>query len=287
MSDPVQPAVSYQGVTFSYPARPGDDATPPAVENITLSVAPGERLGILGPNGGGKSTLIKLTLGMLAPAKGQILVMGRSPVAARRDRLIGYVPQRSQAELAFPISGRQAVEMAANLGTSPLSSLSTPARERVSHALSLVGVTSFAGKPVGHLSGGQWQRIQIARALSCEPRVLLLDEPTVGVDPAGQQQFAQLLTTLAAQTGVAIIVVSHDLRTVAAGCDRVACLSRTLHYHAGPAGLTPSVLAEVFRHDVAAIFGDVHIDAHKASECSHNHGVTLPTLSATPRSNKP
>jgi ABC-type Mn2+/Zn2+ transport system ATPase subunit len=102
----------------------------------------------------------------------------------------------------------------------------------------------------------------------------LLDEPTVGIDVAGQQKFADLLRTLHDRLGLTIMIVSHDIRTIAAGCDRVACLSRTLHSHTAPEGLTPKVLAEVFSHDVAAIFGDVHVDAHLARECpedSHAH----------------
>ncbi|MEX2217784.1 MAG: hypothetical protein WD749_03410, partial [Phycisphaerales bacterium] len=117
----------------------------------------------------------------------------------------------------------------------------------------------------------------IARALASRPRLLLLDEPTVGIDIAGQQRFSALLRTLHERLGLTIIVVSHDIRTIAAGSDRVACLSRTLHSHTAPEGLTPAVLAEVFSHDVAAIFGDVHVDAHLARECPdpahpHAHG---------------
>jgi ABC-type Mn2+/Zn2+ transport system ATPase subunit len=116
--------------------------------------------------------------------------------------------------------------------------------------------------------------VLIARALAQKPRILLLDEPTVGIDPAGQQQFGAFLASLVRQEGLTLMVVSHDIRTIAAGCDRIACLSRTLHSHVSPEGLTPRVLAEVFRHDVAAIFGDVHVDAHAAHACtdpSHHH----------------
>jgi len=143
--------------------------------------------------------------------------------------------------------------------------------------MAAVGAEGFADRPIGRLSGGQLQRVMIARALACRPRLLLLDEPTVGIDVAGQQQFAELLTRLHERMALTVMVVSHDLRTVAAGCDRVACLSRTLHSHTDPRGLTPAVLAEVFRHDVAAIFGDVHVDAHAAAGCSdprHSGEVT-------------
>ena len=140
--------------------------------------------------------------------------------------------------------------------------------------MALVGADRVANKPIGTLSGGQLQRVMVARALAGKPRLLLLDEPTVGIDPAGQQQFGEFLGSLVKQLGVTLVVVSHDIRTIAAGCDRIACLSRTLHSHVAPEGLTPRVLAEVFRHDVAAIFGDVHVDAHAASGCSdpsHKH----------------
>lgn len=264
------PAVRYRAVTFAYPSDPAR----PAVESITLDVSPGERLGILGPNGGGKSTLIKLTLGLLAGFSGEISIFGLSPREAVRRRIMGYVPQRSEAELAFPISGREAVTMAATLALPPWRLAGRAERDSVDEALAFVSAADFADRPVGTLSGGQLQRIAIARSLVCRPRLLLLDEPTVGIDVAGQQQFGDLLSRLSRDLGLTIMVVSHDLRTIAAGCDRVACLSRTLHSHGEPRGLTPAVLAEVFRHDVAAIFGDLHVDAHSAAACrdpSHSH----------------
>jgi zinc transport system ATP-binding protein len=114
----------------------------------------------------------------------------------------------------------------------------------------------------------------IARALAGRPRILLLDEPTVGIDVAGQHRFADLMRSLHERLHLTIVLVTHDIRAIATGSDRVACLSRTLHSHTAPEGLTPAVLAEVFRHDVAAIFGDVHIHAHPAADCpdpSHEH----------------
>lgn len=236
----------------------------------------GERLGILGPNGGGKSTLLKLTMGLLAGHVGEIRVFGKTPEESRRQGLVGYVSQRVEAELGFPLSVSQVVEMSAARGVSAWRSLPRDRRERVALAMEVVGITSCAEIPIGELSGGQLQRAMIARALAGGPRLLMLDEPTVGIDVVGQQQFAELLGGVRAKLGVTIVVVSHDLRTIAAGCDRVACLSRTLHSHTAPRGLTPKVLAEVFSHDVAAVFGDIHVDAHLAHDCSdpsHQHGA--------------
>ena len=271
-------AVDYRHVSFTYPTRgwdgrPVEDA--PALQDITLSVRQGERLGVLGPNGGGKSTLLKLTLGLLKGHGGEIRVLGLDPEAARRRRLIGYVPQRNEAELRFPLSVRQVVSMAPGVGLKPWEFFDVRGRGAIEHAMESVGVASLGGRAIGELSGGQLQRVMIARALAARPRILILDEPTVGVDVAGQHQFAELLKSLHAQYGLTMIVVSHDIRTIAAGSDRVACLSRTLHSHVAPEGLTPAVLAEVFRHDVAAIFGDVLVDAHSAATCrdpSHHHG---------------
>lgn len=278
------PAVEYRNVTFAYRGA-GSEGERPALDHVSLDVREGERLGVLGPNGGGKSTLLKLTLGLLTGYEGEIRVFGLSPEQARRRRLIGYVPQRSEAELRFPLSVRQVVTMGATVGLAPWAAPSKEQRDVIEASMRAVGVDVLASRPIGDLSGGQLQRVLIARALASRPMILILDEPTVGVDPAGQQQFATLLNTLHAMFRLTLIIVSHDIRTIAAGCDRVACLSRTLHSHTGPEGLTPSILAEVFRHDVAAIFGDVHVDAHAASAChdpshAHGHEFVQPSISA-------
>ncbi len=239
----------------------------PAVEGVSLTVERGERLGILGPNGGGKSTLLKLIIGLIRGASGTIRVLGRSPGEARRLGLIGYVPQRVGAELEFPLSVRQVVAMGASVGISPWRRMPPDRAERVDRSIDLVGAGAFRERAIGKLSGGQLQRVMIARALACDPKILVLDEPTVGIDVEGQRRFAALIERLSEKLALTIVIVSHDLRTVATGCDRVACLSRTLHYHAAPGGLTPAVLAEVFSHDIEGVFGAVHIDAHRAEDC--------------------
>ncbi len=264
MPDPV---IRYIDVSYAYPPRAADARPALAIEHVSLDVEPGERLGILGPNGGGKSTLLKVTLGQLQPSSGRVEVLGLSPREACRRGLVGSVPQRTGAELSFPLSARQVVELAAAVRVPFWKKLPAESQEHVSHCLRLVGAEAFADRHIGSLSGGQFQRVMIARALAHRPRLLLLDEPTVGVDPAGQQQFSDLLTRLKRELGLTVVVVSHDIRTVAAGCDRVACLSRTLHSHVAPKGLTAAVLAEVFRHDVSAIFGDLHVHAHAADQC--------------------
>ena len=265
------PAVSYDDVTFRWSR--GDD---PAVEGISFDVEPGERLGILGPNGGGKSTLLKLTLGLISPQRGTISVFGSTPNEARLGGLIGTVPQRSEAELGFPLSVKQVVELGATCRLGATRGLDAERRGRVREAMEATGVDAYQDRPIGRLSGGQRQRALIARAVAASPKLLLLDEPTVGVDVEGQHRFRAMLDDLRERFALTMMVVSHDIRTIAATSDRVACLRRTLHEHVDPRGLTPELLAQVFRHDVEEALGEaVHIDAHRAADCEdpqHDHG---------------
>lgn len=263
-----EPAIAFRNVSFSY-AGGGT-----VLERITLEVADGEFLGILGPNGGGKSTLLKLMLGLERPNSGSVRVAGLPPDEARRCGMIGYVPQRSEAERVFPLSVRSVVELAGEPRLAPWRRMGASRRAELASLIELVGLGAQSRRPVGELSGGQFQRLLIARALASKPRILALDEPTVGIDPAGQERFSELIQELHRRLGLTILLVSHDVRAIASGaarCDRVACLSRTLHFHAAPQGLTPQVLAEVFSHDLAQAFGEVHVDAHTAHECPGGH----------------
>lgn len=261
-------AIEIANLSFAYAAGQS------VLENISLCAEAGELVAVIGPNGGGKSTLVKILVGLLRGYAGSALLFGRTPEEARREGLIGYVPQRSEAEKSFPVSARQAVLMSAARSVPGWRPTPKEVDERVDECLARVGAAEYAKVPVGSLSGGQWQRVMIARALAVRPRILALDEPLVGVDAAGQRLFASLLRTLHRDLGLTVLLVTHDLRTVAgasAECDRVACLRRTLHFHAAPKGVTPQVLAEVFQHDLADIFGDLHVDAHRAAECGHEH----------------
>lgn len=275
LRSPVPIAVELQAVSYTYPGRRAS-----ALEGVSLVVNKGERLGILGPNGGGKSTLLKVILGLLTPSSGVVRVFGQHPAGARAKGLIGYVPQRGEIEIGFPLSVREGVLLGASWQTPAWCGVSAPVRARVEELLALVGALEFAEQPIGRLSGGQLQRAMIARALAGGPEILILDEPAVGIDAAGQGQFADLLAGVHARLGITMVIVSHDIRAIAAGCDRVACLSRTLHFHAAPAGLTPQVLAEVFAHDVAGLtasgpLAGMHIHAHGAGEAcpagGHEH----------------
>ncbi len=268
------PAVEIDHVSYTYPATGFDAQAAPAIDQVNFSIAQNTKLGILGPNGGGKSTLIKLILGILQPTKGSVRVFGQSPAQARQQGLIGYLPQRIEADLDWPISVRQVVALGRACRTKPWKKLSADDNTAIDRAIELVDLQSLSNRPIGALSGGQLQRVMIARAIAGNPRLLVLDEPTVGVDIAGQQRFGNLIDTLHKELDLTVILVSHDMRAIAAVADRVACLSRSLHFHDTPDGLTPAVLAQVFAHDVAGVFGDIHIDAHLAESCddpAHAH----------------
>jgi zinc transport system ATP-binding protein len=258
-------ALEFDNVSFRYPGAAGL-----ALEGVSLRVEPGERLGVLGPNGGGKSTLLKIALGLLAGYGGVVRVEGRTPAEARRRGVIGYVAQRAEAELSMPLSVEEVVMLGATWRLPAWRRVPAEVRAHARAMMELVGVAELRDRAVGKLSGGQLQRALIARALAARPRLLVLDEPTVGIDAAGQRMFADLLARVHGELKVTTVVVSHDLRAVAAGSDRVACLARRLHSHGSPAGLTPQVLAEVFSHDVAGIAGlagPVHLHVHGGERC--------------------
>ena len=236
-------AICVENVSFGY-----NRCMLPAVDTVTMHIPRGTRLGVIGPNGGGKTTLLRLIVGLLAPDQGQISIFGNTPAASCRLCDIGYVPQKHDIETRFPLSVRQVVRMGL---TGRAGLLRKPQREDLDaadRAMELVGVAELARRPIGDLSGGQQQRVMIARALAPRPRLLVLDEPMIGIDEIGQQQFARMIESLHEALELTLIMVSHDLRGVAAGCDQVACLNRTLHFHDAPGGLTPTVLNEVFRH---------------------------------------
>ncbi|MEA3466229.1 MAG: ABC transporter ATP-binding protein [Thermodesulfobacteriota bacterium] len=211
----------------------------PILEHINLALNEGDFLGIVGPNGGGKSTLLKLILGLLTPGSGQIKVFGRSP-QQERTRL-GYVPQFATFDSAFPITVFDTV-LQGRLGkTHSLLGYSKQDCEIARLAMTETDVAQFQQRPMTALSGGQRQRVLIARALACEPEILLLDEPTANIDPHHGESIFELLHRL--HKRVAIVLISHDVGFVSRSVTRVACLNRTLICHA-----TSPVDSESIKH---------------------------------------
>ena len=220
----------------------------PVLEGVSLSVDRGDFLGIIGPNGGGKTTLLKVILGLINPSRGKVYVLDQPPERSRRN--IGYVPQYNLFDREFPINVRDTVLMACNGTRGLIKRYSREDKERTQEVLETVGMLSFQNQQLGKLSGGEQQRVFIARALVSRPRLLLLDEPTASVDPAMQTDFYELLGRLKQE--ITIIMVSHDISAISVYVDKIACLNRQLYYH-GSKEIEPEVLEATYKCPVQLI----------------------------------
>lgn len=213
--------ITLRDVSFSY-------AEHVILQNINLSLYPDDFLGIVGANGGGKSTLLKLILGLLTPDSGHIEVFGLPPQQARTR--LGYVPQFATFDSNFPITVQDTV-LQGRLGkTHSLIGYNRHDRAIAEQVMRETDIIALKKHPMTALSGGQRQRVLIARALACEPEVLLLDEPTANIDPNHGDTIFELLHRL--HERIAIILISHDVGFVSRSVTRVACLNRTLVCHA-------------------------------------------------------
>jgi len=199
------------------------------LEDINLTVYEGDFIGLIGPNGGGKTTLIRVLLGLLPPTRGEVRIMGRPVQEGRRE--VGYVPQVVEFDRAFPISVWDVTRMG-RLGQRRLLQRYTPEDDAcVAEALRQVEMFDLRRRPIGELSGGQRQRVYIARALATRPKILLLDEPTSSVDPQVSSDIYELLWELNEQ--VTILLISHDMGAISSYVKTVGCLNRRLFYHGG------------------------------------------------------
>jgi zinc transport system ATP-binding protein len=220
----------------------------PILEGINLAIEQDDFLGIIGPNGGGKTTLLKIILGLISPSRGKVSVLGKPPEKSRSK--IGYVPQHNLFDRDFPISVGDVVLMGRYGKSGLFRRYSSEDRRATQDALQTVGMLDYKERQMGKLSGGELQRIFIARALVAEPKLLLLDEPTASVDPAMQTEFYELLEKLKKQ--MAIVLVSHDISAVSIYVDKLACLNRQLHYH-GSKEITPEILEATYKCPVQMI----------------------------------
>lgn len=223
----MRPVARVDGLTVSYPGVR-------ALDGVSFSVDGGDILGIIGPNGAGKSTLFACMLGLIGSYGGRIEFFGRDVRESRAYlRDVGYVPQRPAFESNFPATVREVVRMGARRGLG---------EGAVDRALQDVWMHELAGRRIGELSGGQLQRVFIAKALVNGPRVMILDEPVTGVDHRSSELFYGILQDLNRRKGMAIIWSSHDMDAISRLATKVACLNRTLAFH---------VSADEFRDDEA------------------------------------
>lgn len=220
----------------------------PVLENVTLDVKKGDFLAMIGPNGGGKTTLLKLMLGLLSPNEGTIRIFGVTPSEA--SYRIGYVPQDVHINKQFPVSALDVVLMGKLKPGKGWSRYSRKDRIDAHKALDRMEMGTFNERRIGELSGGQLQRVLIARALITRPDILFLDEPTASIDTKGQREFYNLLKEL--NQTITIIVVSHDLMVLSGYVKSVACVNQHLHYH-GQAEVTGEMIETMYHCSVEEV----------------------------------
>nr|WP_106779951.1 ABC transporter ATP-binding protein [Lysinibacillus timonensis] len=219
------PLIELQNVSFQYEHTK-------VLNNISFKVNEGDFLAILGPNGSGKSTLLKLILGLEKPISGEIHLFGEPISTFHHREWIGYVSQKSNAfNSAFPATVEEVVKSGLTKKLGLFKRMPRKVNDLLDEALSAVGMENFKNRNIGQLSGGQQQRVFIARALIAGPKLLILDEPTVGIDHENVQSFYDMLAKLNGEQKKTIILVTHDVDTVSNRISHVACLNQTIHFH--------------------------------------------------------
>ena len=265
-----QPVVQFENVCFAYNGAE-------VLHNVCFSVAEREMVAIVGPNGGGKTTLLRLMLGLLRPRVGSVSVFGKAPPAVRQR--IGYVPQHMMFDPQFPVNALDVVKMG-RVDRHWSGWCGRDDRAAAEKALDQVGMLELAKRAFSELSGGERQRVLIALALASEPDLLLMDEPTASVDSLVEHKLYELLSEL--HKTLTIILVSHNLNVVTAHVTHVACVNRVVGYH--PVGhVTAKVVQQAYGGDLAVLHHGAEcqiIDASSAmhsphrgecTDCEHDH----------------
>jgi zinc transport system ATP-binding protein len=227
----VTPAVELEGIEFAY-GRGG-----PVLHDVDLRIAEGEFVAIAGPNGGGKTTLLRLVLGLERPGKGAVRLFGEPAERFSRRATLGYLAQRAALTLDAPVTVREVVAAGTLPARGIVGRLRRFDRERIDEAIELVGLRDRADAELRRLSGGQQQRALIAKALAGRPRLLALDEPTTGVDAESQEALGELLARLHAELGVTVLYVSHEFGAVERHVQRLVLVRGTILFDGPPSEL--------------------------------------------------
>ncbi len=261
-----KPIIQATNATFSY-------ANKIALTDITFEVAEGEFVGVIGPNGSGKTTLLKSILGLVPPISGELHVFDCAceEMRCRHRAKIGYLPQKGLVDSHYPITAGEVALMGRYGAIGLFRSPSKADKAIVLESLVAVGMETLSDFPFGALSGGQQQRVLIARALSQRPKILLLDEPTTGIDTPAQHQLIELICHLHKQYGLTILFVTHDINMISPVADSLMLLKGQLFGKGVPTSLlTKEILSEVYGQEVIlterektpyVIVSDTH-DAH-------------------------
>lgn len=254
--------VTLENVSFAYNGGP-------VIQDVSLDISRGDFIAMIGPNGGGKTTLLKLILGLLEPGRGTIRVMDQPALAAAPN--IGYVPQNVHINSGFPITALDVVLMGKLDPRNRWHRYTATDRRDAQEALERLDMGGYANTKISELSGGERQRVFIARALVTQPQLLLLDEPTASIDTRGQTEFFKLLAALNRE--ITILVVSHDLLVISRYVKSVACVNKRLHYH-DQAEITGEMLETMYScsvEDVCPVELVAHGLPHRVLHEHHDH----------------
>jgi zinc transport system ATP-binding protein len=251
----MQPIIEIKNVNFTYERQR-------VLEDINMTIEQGSFVGLVGPNGSGKTTLLKCLLGLLKPQQGEIKLFGQPIQKFKNWHEIGFVSQKANSfNTGFPASVYEVVSSGLTSKLGLFKFMSQQDRQNVIQAIDAVGLNKFSKRNIGELSGGQQQRAFIARAIVSNPKLLILDEPTVGVDTQTVQNFYEMLMHLNRDLGITLILVTHDVGTITDKVSHVACINKHLHFH-GNAKEFEMLKDE----DVSDIYGhSLHVLTHEHS----------------------
>lgn len=251
MSDSV---IRLENIYFSYDTRQ-------VLENVNFDIKRGAFVGLVGPNGGGKSTLINIILGRLTADKGSVYILNEPIKQFKQWNRIGYVSQKANTfNKGFPATVFEVVSMGLTAKIGYFKLFKKKHHEKVLNAIEQVGMSEYVYQNIGELSGGQQQRIFIARALVSDPELLVLDEPTVGIDYENVHRFYELLNKLNKEQNITMLLVTHDTGAMTEYATDVACLNKTLHFHGNSA-----------EYDALSIEDLTHIYGHPVQVVVHDH----------------
>jgi ABC-type Mn2+/Zn2+ transport system ATPase subunit len=235
------------------------------LEGISFDVATGAYVGLVGPNGAGKTTLLRCMFGLVPVSSGTIEILGHPPGRRRvAPAGVGYVPQRHSIPADFPASVYDVVRMGLLRGSPFLRRAKRDDRATITKNLERVHIPDLAERPVGELSGGQQRRVMLAQALCASTRLLVLDEPTVGLDLPAEHEFYALLRELQSNLSLSVIAVSHDLVALAGECDELICINRQMHIHGNPEDVIHShAIQEAYNCEFDFLAGEIaHHEGH-------------------------
>ncbi|MGM9987151.1 MAG: metal ABC transporter ATP-binding protein [Bacillaceae bacterium] len=246
--------IEIDDITFRYERKN-------VIEHISLNVPKGAFLGLVGPNGSGKSTLLKCLLGILTPKSGTIRLFGKDISKFNDWYKIGYVSQKANSfNSGFPATVYEVVAMGLTPKLGVFHFMKKQDKEKVRKAIEAVGMSDFINCNIGELSGGQQQRVFIARALVSDPELLILDEPTVGIDASNVENFYSMLETLNKKYGITLLLVTHDIGVISDKVSHVACLNKCLHFHGNKEEYN-----KLSTEDLSKVYG------HHVHRLEHNH----------------